>query len=147
MLLSLAVTEGVGYKAGNKLGGMKLDFIGVRRAYFHAPARRDIFIHLPPEDAAPAMCGKINKAMYGTRDAAQNWEFAYADSLQALGFMKGKATQSAFYHQQRNIRLVVHGDDFTVLAMEADLGWFRRGISDIFDVKFRGRIGPSPHGQ
>ena len=47
-----------------------------------------------------------------------------------------------FYHPQRNIRLVVHGDDLTVLAHEADLDWFRRGISNDFEVKFRGRIGP-----
>ena len=30
--------------------GMKLDFIDVRRAYFNAPARRKVFIKLPPED-------------------------------------------------------------------------------------------------
>ena len=81
--------------------------------------------------------------MYGTRDAVQNWEFAYAESLEGLGFKRGRATPCAFYHPEHNIRLVVHGDDFTALAHEQDLDWFRRSISEVFDVKFRGRIGPS----
>ena len=38
--------------------------------------------------------------------------------------------------------MVVHGDDFTVLAEEEKLDWFRREISKRFEVKFRGRIGP-----
>ena len=47
-----------------------------------------------------------------------------------------------FFHPERNLRLVVHGDDFTILGGEADLDWFRRSISDKYEVKFRGRIGP-----
>ena len=39
ILFSLAVTEGIGYQCGNKEKGQKIDFIDVRRAYFHAPAR------------------------------------------------------------------------------------------------------------
>ena len=43
LLFSLAVTEGVGYKLGDKKGGNKLDFIDIKRAYFHALARRQVF--------------------------------------------------------------------------------------------------------
>ena len=47
-LFSLAVTEGVGIQSGK--GPMKLDFIDVRRAYFHAISRRPVYIKLPDED-------------------------------------------------------------------------------------------------
>ena len=49
MLLSLAVTEGVGYTRNNESAGMKLEFIDVKRAYFHAPAKRDVYVRLPNE--------------------------------------------------------------------------------------------------
>ncbi len=29
-----------------------------------------------------------------------------------------------FYHEQRKIRIVVHGDDFTVLGASKELDWF-----------------------
>ena len=47
LLMSLAVTEGIGYRAGKKKKGMRLDFIDVRRAYFHAEARRPVYVRLP----------------------------------------------------------------------------------------------------
>ena len=124
---------------------MKLNFINVRRAYFHAKARREVYVALPEEDYEEGKCGRLLKAMYGTRDAAQNWEYAYVEALEAMGFKRGKATPCAFYMEVRNLRLVVHGDDFTVLGMEVDLDWFRRKISEVFEVKFRGRIGPDVH--
>ena len=44
ILLSLAVTEGIGHQKGDTSNGMRIDFIDVRRAYFHAPARRPVFV-------------------------------------------------------------------------------------------------------
>ena len=82
----MAVTEGIGYRSGNKEKGQKIDFIDVRRAYFHAPARRLVYVKLPPEDGEPGMCGRLVKALYGTRDAAQSWERAYIEFFEAAGF-------------------------------------------------------------
>ena len=92
MLFLMAVTEGIGYQKGCKEKGYKLDFLDVRRAYFHARARRDVYVQLPEEDRTPGMCGKLLKAMYGTRDAAQNWEHEYLDYLELLGFVSGITT-------------------------------------------------------
>ena len=47
MLFSTAVTEGIGFKEGQIEQGWKLDFIDVRRAYFHAKARRRVYVQLP----------------------------------------------------------------------------------------------------
>ena len=55
----------------------KLDSIDIKRAYVHAMAKRDIYVRLPAEDHQEGMCGKLIKAMYGTRDAASSWEHAY----------------------------------------------------------------------
>lgn len=58
LLFSMAVTEGVGFEAGKREKGMKLSFIDVRRAYFYAKAKRDIYRKLPPEGQEEGMCGK-----------------------------------------------------------------------------------------
>ena len=86
------------------------------------------------------MCGKLLKAMYGTRDAAQNWECAYTEFLEGIGFVRGIATPCVFHNRERDVYLVVHGDDFIVLASEEQLNWFRE-IGKRFEVKFRGRLG------
>ena len=43
---------------------------------------------------------------------------------------------------RETLKLVVHGDDFTVSGLEGDLDWFRAKIQERFEVKFRGRLGP-----
>ena len=47
-----------------------------------------------------------------------------------------------FWHVEKEIRAVIHGDDFTLLGREGDLDWFREQIQEKFDVKSRGRLGP-----
>jgi hypothetical protein len=141
MLFSHAVTEGIGYSTR---GGwhMKLDFIDVRRAYSHADARRTVYVELQAEDKASGMCGRLVKSMYGTRDAAQNWEFAYSEFMISVGFIRWQGSPCVFFHLEKNIRAVIHGDDFTLLATEKSLDWFRQVMTEKFEVKFRGWLGP-----
>ena len=65
---------------------MEIEFVDVRRAYFHARARRRVFVNLPDEDSQEGYCGEPEKSMYGMRDAAQNWEHEYAEFLNQVGF-------------------------------------------------------------
>ena len=74
MLFSMAMTERVGFSKGREADGMKIEFMDIKRAFFHATARREVYVELPQEDAQEGMCGMLKKSMYGTRDAAQNWE-------------------------------------------------------------------------
>ena len=78
MLFSMMVTEFANNRAVKLRGVQKLLSIDVRRAYFYAPARRPVFVHLPEEGAKPGFCMRLNVSMYGTRDAASNWEDKYA---------------------------------------------------------------------
>ena len=107
---------------------MKLELLDVRRAFFHADARSLVYVKLPDEDSVPGMCGKLLKSMYGTRDAQQNWEFALRQILLILGFTCSKASPCAYYHEERNVRMVIHGDDIAVLGYDNDLDWVRSQI-------------------
>ena len=60
---------------------LKLLVVDVSRAYFYAPARRPVYVSLPDEDFEPALCGRLNVSMYGTQDAAENWEQKYSSHL------------------------------------------------------------------
>ena len=75
---------------------MKIDFIDVRRAYVYAKSERDVYIELPEEDYEEGMCGKLVKSMYGTRDAARNWEMEYTGFMRDAGFKQGIASPCAF---------------------------------------------------
>ena len=105
-MTSLAMSE------RNTRGTTKLAIIDVKRAHFHSPATREIYVDLPPERAEEGMCGRLRRSMYGTRDAAYNWEMEYTRVLLAAGFRQGVSTPCIFIHDERRIRVCVHGDDF-----------------------------------
>ena len=66
------------------------------------------------------------------------------DFMVSQGFIQGKSTPCMFYHPVRDLRIVVHGGDFTVGGFAEDLDWFRRMISEKCEVKFRARLGDDP---
>ena len=43
------------------------------------------YVDLPEQDYSEGMCGKLEKAIYGTRDAAHNWEKEYESASINLG--------------------------------------------------------------
>ena len=97
---------------------------------------------LPGEDHEAGVCGLLNQSLHGTRDAAQNWNVSYTQFMADVGFTTGKASPCAFYHKGREIRVIVHGSDFTCLGWDQQLDWFREKIKERFEAKYRGRIGP-----
>ena len=63
----------------------------VSRAYFYAPATRSLFVELPSEDEEADMgeVGRLNVCLYGTRDAAREWQSTLSRRLEGLGFRMG----------------------------------------------------------
>ena len=76
---------------------------------------------MPDEDAEEGMCGELERA-------AQNWEWEYTTTLQELGFKRGRANPCSFWNQARDLRVVVHGDDFTILGKESELDWLKEEL-------------------
>ncbi len=61
----------------------------VVRAYFHTKARRRAHMGSPKEHHQDVMRGRLKRAMCGTRDAAQNWELEYSETMVEAGFTQG----------------------------------------------------------
>ena len=64
LLLSAAMTEGIGFKRGKEEEGMQLEVIDIKSAYLQAEAKRDIYIHIYTRYYLRKMVQKGN---------AQNW--------------------------------------------------------------------------
>ena len=73
--------------------GLHIMINDVKRAYFHAAVKRLVYIELPNEDRLEGdedMVGELRLSMYGTRDAAQNWQETLSCHLLSIGFSRGK---------------------------------------------------------
>ena len=116
----------------------------VSRAYFNAQSTRDIYIEIPEEDTEKEgdQIGKLNVCLYGTRDAAKSWQDTLAAHLEKHGFTSGKACPSVFYHKERQIKTLVHGDDYVSSGYRKDLIWLQQKLEEYYEIKSQ-RIGDS----
>ena len=114
-----------------------MSFVDVRRAHFHAPATRDVYVVLP-EEYKPGgdrnVLGKLQMSLYGTRDASANWEKAYGDHLIANGFIVGVASPGLFYNAEHDVRIYLHGDGFITLTDDLGQAWYKAVMENCAQV-------------
>ena len=102
-----------------------LVFLDVKRAHFYLDATRELYVELPLEATKPGedVVGKLLKSLYGTRDAPLNWELQIRKVMITLGFKQGKSNPCIYFHAGRDLRKVVHGDDFTTAGTFENIKW------------------------
>ena len=95
---------------------LKTSCVDIKKAYINGRPKRLMYVRLPPELWLPKdTVGKLERCMYGTRDAGAIWESCY------VGFVQGSASPCCFWHPEWHVSVVVHGDDFTALGTDAAL--------------------------
>ena len=119
----------------------------VRRAYFYAKTTRELYVELPAEDAESAdgtMVGRLRLCLYGTRDAALNWQDTLSRHLLDIGFERGVGFPSVFVHKEYDILTLVHGDDYFSAGCSDGLSWLESQLVEQYEIK-TSRIGHSEH--
>ena len=62
-----------------------------------------------------------------------------------LGFTSGDATPCNFWHEAKELRVTVHGDDFTIVSPTDSLQWLKSSMEKICDIK-SDFLGPQEEG-
>ena len=125
-------------------GGRKILIIDAKKAHLHAFPDRDVYVQLPPEISREGYCAYLLRCLYGTRDAPQRWEAFLASELKKHGFKQGVASTCVFTHDERDLRCVVHGDDFIFSGTSESLAWVTERMHESFLVKVVGQLGGDP---
>ncbi len=71
---------------------------------------------------------------------AQNWEMEYTEMITDAGLKQGSHSACVFYHEQKSIQIVAHGDDFAVLGADESLDWVRGVVQQRMEAMFKGRL-------
>jgi len=120
--------------------------LDVSRAYMNAEEdlANPTFVQLPQEDPdSDGKCAKLLRCMYGTRAAADGWQTEYSTMLvQELGFVQGTSCANVFRHDERAIRMSVHGDDFTAVGSKRSLDWMETEVKKRYECTVQPRMGP-----
>lgn len=103
--------------------GCKLMILDIKKAFRYSGPEDQIYIELPDEDPGEnyGMVGKLLKAMYRTRSAPQAWHNLVRETFSSLGFVPSNAVPSLFFHQERDIRVCTHVDDFVCSGENSEI--------------------------
>jgi hypothetical protein len=118
----------------------------VRRAYFYAKIQRDVYIELPEEDEMHGkMLGKLKLCLYGTRDAAKGWQETLSAHLETIGFKRGRGHPCVFHHPERDIKTLVHGDDYVSAGSDESMDWLETELAKAYEIQTQKLGGSKGH--
>jgi hypothetical protein len=122
----------------------KIMHIDVKKAHSNGVVGEEVWacIELPAEDYEEGKCGRLRRWLYGMRPAAKAWEDDYAEKLESIGFCRGRAAPTVFYHPKWKVRVVVHGDDFTMIGKQVFLNKIEKAMREWYIITVKGTMGP-----
>ena len=112
----------------------------VARAFFEAEATREVYVELPEEalegnEAKSEWVAGLDKSLYGTRDAAVNFQLGCKKYFSSIGSSAGRYNASTYYHSGRQLRMMLHGDDFATVGDVKQIEWLKKKLEERFEIK------------
>ena len=138
--LRYLIHEAATVRSHEAIGSKVVMINDVARAFFEAPAVRNVCVEIPKEDRSDAdvlhdKVGHLRMSLYGTRDAAMNWQEEVAREMRKLCFTRGKYNPCLYYHADRNLKTFLHGDDFATVGTREQARWFKEALEKRFEIK------------
>jgi len=99
------------------LKDLECDQVGVNNAFTNAILTHDIYMSPPPGYLINSgRVLKIQKSLYGLKQAARDWHEDCAGKLSALGFSRSGADSCVFYLPERGLVVGMYVDDLVIAA-------------------------------
>ena len=136
VLLSKAMTGG---KKRNPQDELVIAFFDISRAPFHSPVRRKVAMRMQFEPSCPSGIAMLNRAMYGTKDAAQCFDSYCERTMENLDYHIGVFNPK---HLVKDVSVLRHGDDFATLATRTQIAEFKEDLSKHLLVTHIATLGP-----
>jgi len=98
--------------------------LDVKNAFLHGVLQEEVYMHQPPGHVDPKRLGyvcKLDKAIYGLKQAHRAWHARLCEKLESLGFTSSKADASLFYFNKGRYTMfvLVYVDDIIVASSSA----------------------------
>ena len=119
---------------------LEVDTLDVDSAYLHGVIDTDIYMRQPegfvnPEH--PKWVLKLNKTLYGLKQAGKIWNDVVDSTLLELGFVPTHGDPCLYVYNgiHGKVYLGVYVDDFLIAAKRTSLNWFEQEMSKRFQCK------------
>ena len=128
--VKLLISEAMTKRVSRNNRPLKLSFVDVKKAHLCSDVLRELYVGPPPEaNEPPDIVWRLQRAMYGTRDAAAVWEREWTKTFNSVGFKSGVSNPALLHCETLDASMVVHGNDFITLGDNEALSEVERAMS------------------
>ena len=116
----------------------------IKSAFLNGELEEEIYMRVPPgHNSPPSIVWKLNKTLYGLKQASRKWYKKLSTKLKSTGFWHSSVDHCIFYKNRDSNLLViaVYIDDMMILSDKIDLiNETKRKLSSHFEMTDLGEI-------
>ena len=117
---------------------LEIEMLDVKTAFLHGDLEEDIYVSQPPGFPLgdPSMVCKLNKSLYGLRQAARTWHLRLKTVLEALGLgmMGSDRTLFTGWLAGGRVFVLVYVDDLMMVGSAVSIEAVKSGLSKHFQL-------------
>ena len=136
------ISEAITTRVSRNNRPLRMSFIDAKEAHLRSEVLRELYVGPPPEaHEPPGIVWRLQRAMYGTRDAAAAWEREWTNTLNSVGFESGVSNPALLDSEKMDAFMMVHGDDYITLGDDEALSEVEHVMSSHYTIKVRAILG------
>lgn len=99
-------------------GDMHLHQLDVKTAFLNGTLKQDIYMRLPDEFGAGDLVAKLQKSLYGLKQASREWNKRFQDFIVNLGFRQSQADSCLYiaWKDGEAVFLIIYVDDIIIAS-------------------------------
>ena len=126
-----------------------LSSVDVRQAYLYADVHEDLYMRMPPtmprqDERGNDLVVKLNKSLYGLRQAAREWNKLLVNFLRSWGFKQSTIDSCMFTYDAADgdvMRIAIWVDDLVISASKATTRTkFVKDLAATFEIEDGGEL-------
>jgi len=119
--------------------------LDIKAAYLNADLEEELYMDIPQGDKNYNNgFWKLNKAIYGLKQAGRMWNFKINDTLLELGFNRCKSEPCVYIKKDRNNNIIcilaIYVDDILIAGKNKEINKIREEIKSKFELSDIGEI-------
>ncbi|KAK3012143.1 hypothetical protein RJ639_012142 [Escallonia herrerae] len=123
----------------------ELHQLDVNNAFLHGDLKEEVYMKIPQgfsKQGENRVC-RLQKSLYGLRQASRNWYHKFTQSLLVVGFIQSQSDHSLFTFARKGsfLTVLIYVDDVIVTGTDsAKISWLKHYLDTKFHIKDLGKL-------
>ncbi|KAK3012457.1 hypothetical protein RJ639_010380 [Escallonia herrerae] len=123
----------------------ELHQLDVNNAFLHGDLKEEVYMKIPQgfsKQGENRVC-RLQKSLYGLRQASRNWYHKFTQSLLVVGFIQSQSDHSLFTFARKGsfLAVLIYVDDVIVTGTDsAKISWLKHYLDTKFHIKDLGKL-------